>query len=235
MENDGSVVPFTPREIEEKASEYVAAMREVQPDGPYFLIGYCEGGHIAFEMARQLESLKLEVGFLAMLDLWPVENTISRARHIIRNYGRVVRFFLKASNRDRLAMLGRKLHRRSAIPVKQAALDTKALKKFELEVEARKYMSTVAAARYWPGKDFKPTMYNGDILVFRTSPQPFNRIQDRGLGWGSRVLGEVDIVEVPGYHAQILRTPGVEVVARELEARIGACLARSAKDTSAAA
>ena len=234
MENDGSVVPFTPREIEEKASEYVAAMREVQPDGPYFLIGYCEGGHIAFEMARQLELLKLEVGILAMLDLWPVENTISRARHIIRNYGRVVRFFIKASNRDRLAMLGRKLHRRSAIPVTRTALNTKGLEKLELEVEARRYMSTVAAARYWPGKDFKPTMYNGDILVFRTSPQPFNRIRNKGLGWGSRVLGEVDIVEVPGYHAQILRTPGVEVVAQELEARIGACLARSTKDTSAA-
>src|ERR1700751_5667753 len=29
-------------------------MRKVQPHGPYYLGGYCFGGNVAFEMARQL-------------------------------------------------------------------------------------------------------------------------------------------------------------------------------------
>ncbi len=48
---DGRAVPPT---IEAMAAEHVATMRGVQPEGPYLLGGYCNGGLIAFEMARQL-------------------------------------------------------------------------------------------------------------------------------------------------------------------------------------
>lgn len=48
---DGRAVPPT---IEAMAADHVATMRGVQPEGPYLLGGYCNGGLIAFEMARQL-------------------------------------------------------------------------------------------------------------------------------------------------------------------------------------
>ncbi|APR77521.1 Peptide synthetase [Minicystis rosea] len=40
--------------IEEMAGEYLAAMREVQPTGPYLLAGWCLGGKTVFEMANRL-------------------------------------------------------------------------------------------------------------------------------------------------------------------------------------
>ncbi|KAG4067509.1 hypothetical protein HA402_011271 [Bradysia odoriphaga] len=40
--------------IEAMASEYLAAIRRVQPEGPYYLGGWSLGGFVAFEMARQL-------------------------------------------------------------------------------------------------------------------------------------------------------------------------------------
>ena len=40
--------------IEAMATYYIGAMRTVQPHGPYRLGGYCFGGVVAFEMARQL-------------------------------------------------------------------------------------------------------------------------------------------------------------------------------------
>ncbi|MCP4562897.1 MAG: non-ribosomal peptide synthetase, partial [Bosea sp.] len=43
-------------EIDEMARHYAAAVREVQPQGPYRLGGWSMGGVVAFEMARQLEA-----------------------------------------------------------------------------------------------------------------------------------------------------------------------------------
>jgi thioesterase domain-containing protein len=44
-----------PRSVEEMAASYVRIIRTVKPNGPYLLSGYCKGGVVAFEMARQLE------------------------------------------------------------------------------------------------------------------------------------------------------------------------------------
>ena len=122
METDGAYRPFEQAEYDEKASAYIAAMREVQPTGPYFLIGFCEGAHIAFEMARQLEAANQTVGMLAILDAWPVENTIDRRRFYIRSYGNIVRRFLRSDNSERLSMISRKLRGLPALPPSRSLL-----------------------------------------------------------------------------------------------------------------
>lgn len=63
---DGTAKPLD--RIEDIAADHVAQMRVLQPTGPYFLIGTCFGGHVAYEMARQLEAAGERIGFLAMLD-----------------------------------------------------------------------------------------------------------------------------------------------------------------------
>ena len=73
--------------IEEIASFYISEMVESNPTGPYSLGGYCSGGIIAFEMARQLLLSGKEVKFIAMLDTnceyFDRERPISKS---IRNY-----------------------------------------------------------------------------------------------------------------------------------------------------
>ncbi|TCP59047.1 amino acid adenylation domain-containing protein [Tumebacillus sp. BK434] len=54
--------------MEEMAAEYVAAIRTVQPAGPYRLGGWSLGGSIAFEMAGQLRSMGETVELLALID-----------------------------------------------------------------------------------------------------------------------------------------------------------------------
>jgi amino acid adenylation domain-containing protein len=57
-----------PATVEAMAALYVAALRTVQPSGPYRLLGYSMGGLIAFEMARQLRDLGDTVELLGLLD-----------------------------------------------------------------------------------------------------------------------------------------------------------------------
>jgi amino acid adenylation domain-containing protein len=50
------------------AQRHVAELRKVQPQGPYRLAGFCVGGIIAFEMARQLRAMGEEVERLIVID-----------------------------------------------------------------------------------------------------------------------------------------------------------------------
>jgi amino acid adenylation domain-containing protein len=52
--------------IEAMASNYVVEMRKIQPEGPYFIGGYCFGGNVAFEMAQLLHQQGSSAGLVAM-------------------------------------------------------------------------------------------------------------------------------------------------------------------------
>lgn len=58
-------------DVREMAAHYVEHIRSVQPVGPYHLGGWCVGGIIAYEMARQLQQAGEEVAFLVLLDSAP--------------------------------------------------------------------------------------------------------------------------------------------------------------------
>ena len=57
-----------PRTIEAVAAEYIEAIRQKQPRGPYMLAGYSFGGFAAFEMARQLMASGESVRYLGIID-----------------------------------------------------------------------------------------------------------------------------------------------------------------------
>ncbi|UCH92906.1 MAG: amino acid adenylation domain-containing protein, partial [Candidatus Aminicenantes bacterium] len=54
--------------IEEIARKYIPKIKTLQPQGPYFIVGWSIGGTIAFEIVKQLEQKKEEVAFLALID-----------------------------------------------------------------------------------------------------------------------------------------------------------------------
>ena len=66
--------------IGEMAAQYVRDLRVVQPRGPYYLGGYCFGGNVAYEMARQLQSQNEKVALLALLNCAPPNSRYMRAR-----------------------------------------------------------------------------------------------------------------------------------------------------------
>jgi thioesterase domain-containing protein/acyl carrier protein len=57
--------------IEAMAQFHIDAIRELQPHGPYLLIGFSLGGLVALEMAQRFSSDGEKVALLAMLDAYP--------------------------------------------------------------------------------------------------------------------------------------------------------------------
>ena len=65
--------------LEAIAKAHVASIREVQARGPYRLGGFCNGGLLAYEMARQLEEEGDEVEFLGLINpSEPVQSSVLR-------------------------------------------------------------------------------------------------------------------------------------------------------------
>jgi thioesterase domain-containing protein len=62
---DGGPVPPS---IEAMAADRLRTLRALRPVGPYLLGGYCNGGLVALEMARQLRATGQEIGLLVLLD-----------------------------------------------------------------------------------------------------------------------------------------------------------------------
>jgi amino acid adenylation domain-containing protein/non-ribosomal peptide synthase protein (TIGR01720 family) len=58
--------PFT--RLEDMAASYLAAIRAVQPQGPYYLGGWSFGGLVAYEMARQLAAVGETTAQIILLD-----------------------------------------------------------------------------------------------------------------------------------------------------------------------
>jgi acyl transferase domain-containing protein len=73
---DGIQPPHT--SIEEMATYYIAAMKSVQPEGPYFLGGFSLGSKVVWEMAQQLHQQGQKVALLALFDGTPVITDIAR-------------------------------------------------------------------------------------------------------------------------------------------------------------
>jgi amino acid adenylation domain-containing protein len=57
--------------IEEMAEDYVNVIRQIQPQGPYHLLGWSFGGVVAYAMACRLQQMGERVALLGIMDSYP--------------------------------------------------------------------------------------------------------------------------------------------------------------------
>ncbi|MFH9729749.1 non-ribosomal peptide synthase/polyketide synthase [Streptomyces sp. NPDC017260] len=63
-----------PTSFEEMAADYADQIREIQPQGPYLLLGWSAGGLIAHALACELQARGERTALLAILDAYPVKD-----------------------------------------------------------------------------------------------------------------------------------------------------------------
>jgi len=199
-----TTLPYSPEDFEALASEYIQAMREIQPKGPYYLGGMCEGARIAYDMARILEAQGEKVALLAVLDTWVVEHTQIRTLGNLHYYRQRWRRFRSKSwteqKQEFLEVMGKKLRRgRSGVLGTEKAASPK----------------HTWNDHYWP-KNFVSPKYSGDILVLKRPRQPYYYVRDPLLGWGNRTSGTVEAVHINSPHSFVLREPYVTEVGKLL-------------------
>jgi thioesterase domain-containing protein/acyl carrier protein len=197
---------YSKAEFENLAAEYIEAMKTIQPQGPYYLGGMCEGARIAFDMARLLETRGEEVGLLAIFDTWVLENSQNRFLWKIDYYSGRLKRFRAYSAAEKRRFVGQWFKKR----VKQSPQAP--------QPEGSDWPTT-----YWPGKDFVPEKFGGRITVFKIPKQPFFYVRDPLMGWGSRTAADVDLHLVKSKHGFFMREPYV----RDLAQKLALCLQQS--------
>jgi amino acid adenylation domain-containing protein len=199
--------PYSKQEYEQVAEDYVRAMRTVQPEGPYYIGGTCEGARIAFEMTRILESQGQTVDLVAVIDTWVLENTQNQKLWKIYYYSMRLRQMWRQPWTAQIKAVVKALSNRVQWSVRAKSAPRKS-----------EWTET-----YWPGEDFVPSRVQSRITVFKIPRQPFYYHADELLGWGPRTTSGVDIEIIPhGRHRLLLREPYV----RELAAALSNVLKR---------
>jgi amino acid adenylation domain-containing protein len=206
---DGRREPYT--RVEEMAAHYLREIRAVQPQGPYYLLGFSLGGKIAFEMARQLEQQGQAVALLIMIDTYITGGPDPEAGEEERQAEPETRTARQTLARIR-AWAGRMRRRYLARGVAEQNGEGGWPPAKRVQ-EANK----VANRRY------APRLYGGRITFFEAS---------RGgngadpLAWSPWAAKGMEVITIPGDHRSILEEPEV----RALAEKINRVLARTRVD-----
>jgi amino acid adenylation domain-containing protein len=210
--------------IEEMAAYYVERLCAFQPTGPYRLGGYCFGGEIAFEMARQLTARGHQVALLALFNAMPPNSSYERASlnpkmllPFVQNAWRWFHYFRQWTPEQRRSLVHRKWRSlvreiRGSLPFSRpvqanAAEDTVDLSLYP-EYQQRLWDIHLRASR-----QYVPKPYPGCVTLFRTSIHPFFSSFDPTCGWGEFARAGVAVHIMPGTHESILDKPHVQTVA----------------------
>ena len=230
-ELDGIHEPFA--RMEEMAAHYISEMRIIQPEGPYYLGGFSDGGIIAFEMAQQLRAIGEDVALLAILDggapnYWKIRWNGAFVAGFLTDFPYAVDAFVRLGPkgmRARTAMHGRVLGKiaRASLAIRLRHLDIEPPKAgIEYLLDVASQMPEQMRKHTEPRKhvllNYVPQVYPGRITVLRTHAQPILSSHDRRLGWGDLAGGGIDLKFVPGKHHTMLQQPYVRGAARCLRA-----------------
>jgi len=210
----------------------------VQPKGPYALLGWCVGGALAFEVARQLNEMGEAISMLALIDTWAPRyiEDLGRVKGMLasqsyrwqlmtqdwtRKRGEAAGFWQFVRNREFVRRLGRMTGRRDNAPDMTLGAQARYVTADGYDQWLLKYLQQ-AVKRYRPGT------YSGAITIFRSDQEPHGLFLDRQFGWKSHTNRNVEVVSLPGDHFTIFTEPGVDQMARHITDHLEAIEARAA-------
>ena len=223
---DGSCPPLAT--VEEMATLYAQELRKFQPHGPYFIGGYCMGGTLAYEVARQLRLGGEEIGLLALFDTmnwcnvgaptaWTnayhsIEKVLFHAANLFQLKGSGRREFIREKVKDL----------RDRLPVWKGIVSAK----FSKDAEATPQSHNLA--RIWQANDracliYVPKPFAGVVTDFRPSKQ-YRMFNLPNLKWEQLAQRGQQIVNLPVYPAGMLVEPFVQHLAKSLRSAIDAAM-----------
>jgi FkbH-like protein len=217
-------------DIQEMAACYAQEIKRFQPAGPYFLGGYCFGGNVAYEMARQLRAQGEEIGLVLLLDSAPANAGYERVtwwrpsypHRFARNFYHWLRDFAKGSLREQRAYVARKLRALWRKTWRAVARDNGA-STVDLEDVIDPSLFPQNELKLWQRHLDAMTQhvqqpFDGDVVLLRTQGQPLFCSLEEDFCWRKVARRGVKIRFVPGSHENVFMEPNVKTLAAELQA-----------------
>lgn len=216
--------------IGEMAQSYIADLKVHQPHGPYVLGGYCFGGNVAYEMARQLQEQGDEVALVVLISCSPPNSDYEDARFRwslpwMAKFSRNLWFWLQSfttrwdpkERRDFIRWKRRLVWKK----LRGANKDQTGVS--QGDIESMIDLSVVGNEQrgLWDAhmralSVHHPKPYDGKAVLIRSSGHLFLCSFDEQCGWGELIRGGVTVKVIPGDHGRVLAEPFVAAAANEL-------------------
>lgn len=211
----------SPPRLEDLASTYIAEVRAVQPNGPYLVGGWCLGGDIAFDMARQLTEEGEEVALVVMVDN-PRPEVLSESpaeRMRMRAELEWVNLIEQpiAGVPDYLGGRVGRVAERFAVGLERRFTSTDGELPMGINHSRSYNRSEAVVSRERAYELYSPRPYAGRVALFRAEVESKERRQVFGLGWEPFVTGRLDEYILPGPRIGMLSEPRVAESARIIE------------------
>jgi thioesterase domain-containing protein len=191
--------------LAEMVTDYLAHIREVRPNGPYVLGGFCIGGNIALELARRLRAMGEDVPLVVLFFSGAGEPVVTSS---LEDDTALMLHALAGGPLDvdveRLRELDpdQRLH---AVIEASAAAGTLPPDAAEID-QARRFLRVFRANAHAVGFHRAAT-YDGDVGLFSPTDDPTVPLSD--LGWSEVVTGGLGLAPIHGDGYKILYEPQV--------------------------
>ena len=196
--------------VPDLAAHYVAEMRQVQPQGPYYLMGFSFGGLVAYEMACQLVADGQQVALLCLLDTYlSSQKTRLPWRQIIRNISKLSfkEFYFKV---------------KKTLRPKSHAAQTE-IPEFDphfYEPEPDRHAS----------RNFEPNVYQGRVTLIQATENKRSLLYHYAapeIAWREMLGEHLEVLSMPGRHFTIFTEKYIGILADILKSCLDRAIANS--------
>ena len=214
--------------IEERVEQYLPKLREIQPHGPYVLVGWSLGGALAYGAAQTLLAAGEEVAFVGLIDVVrpsvdvPDTPENKRARlerwkaFAVKTYGLDENIPVPM---DRLVEADD--DEQFAIIMEMMAMSDAKIPGGIIEHQRTSFIDNRVLS------NIKPTRYDGKVVLYRADKMHDGAIElepqwaqiDEDGRWGE-VVDDLEILHIGGDHLGIVDEPHIAKVAADLAARM---------------
>ena len=212
---------------EAMAESYLREIRELQPEGPYYLGGFCMGGQVAVDIAQRLVRDGQQVNLLFVIDTFnfngiPPQFTLMDK---VGNLGLKIKFHssnvFQLSLKSQLAYLKEK----SKIVVRREIerLRIKIIHLFKLNPHRdvvrgtqEEFIEDINDRAFLA---YKPTIYPGRMTICKPR-RNYTFLRDPLNGWGGIAAGGLEVIDLPSDPGGIFTEPYVQTLAEKLREQI---------------
>jgi thioesterase domain-containing protein/acyl carrier protein len=229
--------------IEEAVREYIDAIKTVQKEGPYYLLGYSAGAIYAFELACQLQSRGESVAYLGNIDQSvPVPHSRESGKGTYLLSGGKGSSAIMAAGLNLFDILHSHLKTKPDstgyslfVTVTGTIYKSILWSGFRLHPSfGSNHESAGEGEKDWTStypekqrpllkihrtalRQYKPRTFLGNLTLFSTGPDWGSYPGDRTRGWSAFTTGNTILIDIPGMHSALFQEPFADLVAQKIE------------------
>ena len=205
-----------PYRLEDIAAQVAQRIGELEPQGPYYLGGWCRYGPLAYETARQLMAQGDEIALLTLIDsanprYYRELSLTAKVAMRVQRLGYHLSNLTRSNARQIPRYLGDRFkvlrYRMNGL---RAQVSHYVGQNDDASIEELERILHSASTHY------DPPPYAGRVAIFQSIERPRGLYWDLQAGWRDFVEGPMEVYEVPGNHESMFQEPHVGIFASQM-------------------